>query len=79
VFKGGYKIDGAGYEVIKHLLQNFREGKKTGDSAYVTTVKLKELLGDVDDNSFYKRINRLRDDIKENLGTSHGLGSVLIG
>ena len=72
-FKGGYKIDGAGFEVIKHLLPHFREGKKNDDFAYITTVKLKELLGDVDDNSFYKRINRLRDDIKANLGTSHGL------
>ena len=73
VFKGGYKIDGAGYEVIKHLLPSFRQGKKSGDFAYVTTVGLKDLLKDVDDNSFYKRINRLRDDIKANLGTSHGL------
>ena len=73
VFKGGFKIDGAGFEVIKHLLPSFREGKKSDDFAYITTVKFKELLGDVDDNSFYKRINRLRDDIKTNLGTSHGL------
>jgi len=72
-FKGGYSISGAGFGVIKHLLPNFREGKQNGAFQYMSTVRLKELLGDVEDNSFYRRINRLRDDMRTQLGSDQGM------
>ena len=72
VFKGGYKVTGANYELIKKLLPNFRLKKSGQEVPYFATAILATELS-IEEATLYRRVTRLRDEIKAQLGVDQGM------
>lgn len=73
IFKGGYEVTGANYDVVAVLIDNFRLGKKNGDDIpYVRTSDLALALS-IEEASLRRRMTRLREEVSERLAIDQGM------